>query len=466
MTAGIKSSSFKRVLRRLDMTLFTLCAIIVLDGLAPSAAIGASSLTWYLITLVLFFVPYSLIIAELGSTYPEQGGPYVWIRRAFGKIWAARGTWYYWVCLPLGMPSVYILFAGIAGQLFFPSLGRGGIIAIGIAMTWLTVLVSVVTLEVSKWVPNLGAIFKALIILALGVGGIAFAVHHGVANELSLKTLLPSWNTGLAFLPAVVFNFMGFELMSSAGDEMKNPTRDVPVAIITSGALIAFLYLLATSGILLALPLDRLSLVTGVIDTLNVMLGDSAIGQGLVTVLGIGILYTLFATMVTWTMGTGRTAAQAAKEGTLPAVFGRLHPVYKTPVGAYVITGIISTLVLACYGLLPTSNDRFFWSLFAFGSIIYLLPYLAIFPAFLKLRRSDPDTPRPYRFPGNSFVCWLATIVCMLFVIQAIIFFIWVPGLPLDGLYTLPILVGIIVTVVVGELLLWRGTKHSPLKLK
>ncbi|HTX80005.1 MAG TPA: APC family permease, partial [Longilinea sp.] len=398
-----------------------------------------------------------------GSTYPEQGGPYVWVRHAFGRKWAARATWYYWVCLPLGMPSLYILFAGIAGQLFIPSLGRAGIIVIGIAMTWLTVLVSIATLEVSKWVPNLGAIFKALIILALGVGGIVFALNHGVANDLSLATLVPSWDTGLAFLPAVVFNFMGFELMSSAGGEMKNPTRDIPGAIIASGLLIAFLYLFATGGILLALPLEQLSLVTGIVDTLQVMLGSSVIGQGLVAVLGIGVLYTLFATMVTWTMGTGRMAARAAKEGTFPVVFGRLHPLYKTPVGAYLTTGTISTLVLILYGLLPTSNDQYFWSLFAFGSIIYLLPYLAIFSAFLKLRHSDPDAARPYRFPGSYWVAWLATLVCMLFVIQAIVFFVWVPGLPLDGLYAIPILIGVVITFIAGELVLAHASKHSPL---
>jgi amino acid transporter len=462
MIAGSKPSGFKRVLRRLDMTLFTLCAILVIDGLAPAAAIGASALTWYLITLVLFFIPYSLIIAELGSTYPEQGGPYVWIRRAFGNAWAARATWYYWVCLPLGMPSIYILFAGIAGQSFFPGLGRTGIIAIGIAMTWLTVLVSIVTLEISKWVPNLGAIFKILIILVLGFGGIIFAARQGAANDLSLMALIPSWNTGLAFLPAVVFNFMGFELMSGAGDEMKNPVRDVPVAIITSGILIAFLYLFATSGILLAFPLNKLSLVTGIVDTLRIMLGSSAAGQGMVAILGICILYTLFATMVTWTMGTGRMAAQAAEEGTFPAVFGRLHPVFKTPIGAYLLTGIISTLVLVVYGFLPTSNDQFFWSLFAFGSIIYLLPYLVIFPAFLKLHYSDPGMPRPFRFPGGKWVSWLATIVCLIFVVQAIIFFVWVPGLPLDKLYAIPILAGISMTLIAGELVLAHASKHTP----
>jgi amino acid transporter len=87
---------------------------------------------------------------------------------------------------------------------------------------------------------------------------------------------------------------------------------------------------------------------------------------------------------------------------------------------------------------------------------------LAIFPVFLKLRHDDPDTPRPYRFPGGNFVGWVAAVVCLIFIVQAIVFFIWVPGLPLDGLYTIPILVGIVVTVVVGELLLSRGIKHSP----
>ncbi|MRR29970.1 amino acid permease, partial [bacterium] len=109
---------FKKVLRSLDMTLFTVCAILVMDTLAPSAAIGPSSISWWLITLVLFFIPYGLITAELGTTYPEQGGLYVWIKNAFGEKWAARTTWLYWINVALWMPSVYILFAGMFSQLF------------------------------------------------------------------------------------------------------------------------------------------------------------------------------------------------------------------------------------------------------------------------------------------------------------------------------------------------------------
>ena len=77
------STNFKKVLRGLDMTLFTVCAILVIDTLAPSAAIGSASISWWIITLILFFIPYGLITAELGTAYPEQGGLYVWVKRAW-----------------------------------------------------------------------------------------------------------------------------------------------------------------------------------------------------------------------------------------------------------------------------------------------------------------------------------------------------------------------------------------------
>ena len=454
MIAETKSKGLKKVLRGLDMTLFSICAIIVLDTLGASASIGASTITWYIITLVLFFIPYGLITAELGSTYPEQGGIYVWVRRAFGEKWAARTTWYYWINVALWMPSVYVLFAGVFSQLFLPDMSLTWIVVIGIVMTWITVLVGIITLEVGKWVPNLGAILKAVIILVLGIGGIVFAIRNGVANDLSLNAMLPTWDAGLAFLPVIVYNFLGFELMSGAGDEMKNPGRDIPKAIITAGALIAFFYLFATVGMLLALPLDQLGLVSGIVNTLQAVLGSSAIANIAVIILGVGVLYTFFANMVTWTMGANRTAAQAADEGTLPEIFGKLHPVNKTPVGAYIITGIVSTLVVIAYGFMAGNNEDLFWTLFAFSSIIFLLPYLMLFPAFLKLRASDANAKRPYTFPGGNAFAWVMSIICLIFVIQAILFFVWVPGEPIDWAYANPILIGILITLVIGEVLL------------
>ena len=454
-TAVPAKSGFKKALRGLDMTLFTVCAILVIDTLAPSAAIGPSSVSWWVITFVVFFVPYGLITAELGTTYPDQGGLYVWVKRAFGEKWAGRTTWLYWVNVALWMPSVYVLFAGIFSQLFFPEMGLWVKILIGVVMTWITVWIGIITLDAGKWVPNIGAALKALIMVVIGGGAIVLALRNGVANDLSFANLLPKWDAGLAFLPVIVYNFMGFELMSGAGAEMEDPKRDIPRAILISGALIAVFYLLGTVGMLLALPAEQLGLVSGIIDTLRAIFGESGVATVAVTGLGIAALYTLLANMVTWTMGANRTAAEAAGEGELPAYFGKMHPVNKTPVGSYVLTGLISTVVLIAYGFMAQTDEELFWTLFAFSSIVFLLPYLALFPAFLKLRKTDANLERPYRFPGGPVLAWIAAVVCEVFIIQAVVFFIWVPGQPIDWASAGPILIGVVLTLIIGEALLW-----------
>ena len=86
VTSAKSGKGFKRVLKGFDMTLFTVCAILVIDQLAASASIGVQSIFWWIFTLIFFFIPYGLITAELGSTYPDQGGIYSWVKRAFGDI--------------------------------------------------------------------------------------------------------------------------------------------------------------------------------------------------------------------------------------------------------------------------------------------------------------------------------------------------------------------------------------------
>lgn len=458
MATPIASSTvgrgFRRVLKALDITLFTVCAILVIDTLAPAAAIGPAGISWWVITLVLFFIPYGLITAELATTYPQQGGLYVWIQRAFGERWAARATWLYWVNVALGMPSIYILFAGMCAQMFAPELGLWAQIGIGIGLTWVTVLIGIVALQVGKWVPNLGALLKAGIMLALGVGAFFYAARHGVANDLSLRNILPTWDAGLFFLPVIVFSFMGFEVSSSAAEEMTNPKRDVPRAIVIAGLLIAVFYLAGTVGMLVALPLEDLGLIEGIVDTLRAIFGNSGLGNVLVTAFGLAALYTLFATMVAWTMAANRSAAEAAGEGVLPAVFGRVHPRYRTPVGALFLTGLVSTGELLLYGLVARTSEELFWTLYAFATIVFLLPYLALFPAFLVLRWKDRDVERPYRVPGGAVGAVAMALLGELFMLQAVVFFVWVPGQPIDPAFALPVVFGVAATTIVGEVLL------------
>ena len=142
-------------------------------------------------------------------------------------------------------------------------------------------------------------------------------------------------------------------------------------------------------------------------------------------------------------------------------MFGKLHPVNKTPVSAFIITGVVSTVVIVLYGFMAGSAEDLFWTLFAFSSMVFLLPYLALFPAFLKLRKSDPDRERPYRVPGGHGFATALVVICMLFIVQAIIFFVWVPGEPIDWAYAGPVLGGVVLTVIVGELLLKVAEKNK-----
>ena len=460
--ADNKTRGFHRVMRRLDVTLFTVCAILVVDQLAAAAAIGTSAVFWWLFTLILFFIPYALISAELGAAYPEEGGIYAWVRRAFGPRWGARASWLYWVNVALWMPSVYVLFAGMFAQMFAPDMSLWTKIAIGIGMTWITVYINIISLDVGKWVPNLGAGVKALIMVAIGAGGVIYAMNHGVANDMSFRNLAPSWTAGLAFLPVIVYNFMGFELMSGAGEEMKNPQRDVPRAIIVSGILIAAFYLLATIGILIALPVEQIGLIEGLLDSLHQLFDGYGWGAAFVTALGIGALFTFLANMVTWTIGANRSASEAAARGDLPEVFGRLHGVHRTPANAAIVTGVVSTVVIVLYGFIAASTEDLFWTLFAFSSIVFLLPYLLMFAAFLKLRRTDAAQPRPYRVPGGHATARVLAALCIAFIVQAIVLFVWVPGDEFDPQATWAIIAGVAATVIVGEILIWRTQRGRP----
>ncbi|MGI2027698.1 APC family permease [Endozoicomonas acroporae] len=445
-----------------SLTLFSVCAVLVVDGLTASASIGPSSITWWMITMVLFVIPYGLISSELGTTYPGEGGIYDWVKKAFGFKWAVRTTWFYWINVGLWMPAVYIMFAGMFAEMFFPDMHLWWQIAICIGLTWLTIWICNISVDAGVWVTNLGALFKVTVILVLGVGGYWYSSQHGVANEFTLNSMMPSLDSGLGFLPVIIFNLMGFELIACMGSEIKDPRQDIPKSILISAAIVTGLYISGTLGILLALPVEEIGLVAGIVSTLKTLFGDSEFGHFMVYGVGSLALLTFIANMTTWTMGASRAAMEAAQAGELPGFVAREHPVYKTPIGANTITGTVSTVVILLYGLTTGESDELFWSIFAFSSCIFLLPYLFMFPAYFKLRVSDPDRERPYKVPGSTRIQAFLSVLCFLFIAQAVLLFIF-PDIghgTVDWGYSIPVALGITITVGIGEWVLSTATKR------
>lgn len=446
----------KKTLRQRDMVLFTVSAILLLDTLTAAASVGAPSIVWWLLLGLIFFVPFALICAEMGCAYPEQGGIYAWIRDGFGGRWASRATWCYWVNTAVWIPAIFILFAGVFKQMFFPELSLGWQIGIGVALTWLAVVVNVVTLDVGKWIPNLGAILKVIIFLAIIVGAFIHVQGHGMANPLTLETLKPDWGSSLQYIPAIIYGMLGFELVSAGSEEMQDPARDVPRAILISGVIIIVLYLLGTMAVLAAIPAGDINLVEGLVDTLKLFFGGSAAGELFVLALGIGALFTFFSNGVTWALGCNRAAAEAAMEGELPRIFA-IESAKGTPIGAAVLMGLVSTLVLVLYGFLSGSNEDLFWSLFAFSAVIFLLPYEGMLLSFVKMRIIDAEHHRPYRVPGGLGVARLAAWTCIGILALSVVLFVYTPG---EGLQW-PVLVGVVVTLLVGEVVIRFSENHK-----
>jgi len=123
------------------------------------------------------------------------------------------------------------------------------------------------------------------------------------------------------------------------------------------------------------------------------------------------------------------------------------------------ITGIVSTIVIILYGFMAGTAEDLFWTLFAFSSMVFLLPYLVMFPAYLKLRDKDKDIERPYRLKGPRWFLALLVVICELFIVQAVVFFVWVPGEPVDWAFAAPVLIGVVLTLVVGEFLIKPAQK-------
>jgi glutamate:GABA antiporter len=439
--------SGKKIIGRGDMVLYCVSAILLLDTLTATASLGPSSIFWWLFLGVIFYLPMGMICTEIGCAYPEHGGIYAWVRRAFGGRWASRVSWCYWVNTAVWMPAIYILFAGVFKQLFFPDMQASDQILLGIVLAWVSVIVNIVALDIGKWIPNIGAIFKVIIFIAISYGAFIYVNDHGMANPITLETISPDWKASLQFIPAIIYGMLGFELMSASANNMKNPGRDIPQSTLLSGIIILALYILGTIAILAALPAGDIDLLEGLVDTLKLFFGGSPMGNAIVIALGVMTLYTFFSNGVTWAMGSNRAAAEAAIEGELPRIFA-IESKKQTPVGAAIIMGIFSTAVLVLYGFLADSNEDLFWALFSFSGVIFLLPYIGMLFAFIKLRLINPNHYRPYKIPGGNALAFSLALVCVTVLALSIVLFIYIPN---EGMQW-PVLLGSVAALIMGEL--------------
>ena len=444
----------------LDSVLMAVIVILVVESAAPAAAIGASQFFWWIALFILFFVPYGLVSAELGSTYEGEGGIFDWVHRAFGYKMSTRVGWYYWINFPLWMASLAVLFSTTIVDVWAPDLPMPVLILFEIGFLLIITVLGNMRVSESKWILNGCALLKAFIMVSLGALGIYGAITHGVANEYTVRTMLPNLDiNSISFLSVIIFNFLGFEVVTTVVDDMPNPKKQIPSAIILGGLLIILFYTLAAFGIGIAIPTEELSLDSGLLESFTLLLGGGA--QGFYYLIAVFFLLTLFGNLISWSPGINFTAAYAASHNSLPKFFAKKDK-KGMPVGAAIINFAVASVLCIVSHFLP--NEDIFWNFFALNMITLLASYVLIFPAFLRLRKTDADAVRPFRVPGGKVLTVLMAVVPMVLLILSVIFSAVPLSMDSEELaYKLPILAGTVVAVIIGEALVLYGSKKNKL---
>ncbi len=422
----------RKVLVRIDLVLFAACAIITLETLASTSSPGGQSLIWLLVTLVLFFIPYGLIIAELGSAFPFEGGPYEWVRRAFGRFAGSVTAFFYWIAQPvwLGGLLTATAVAGVNVLISSKPLGTTGEIIFGVVFVWLVILGAIAAMRFGKQIPNIGSILKFCLALLFVALAVAFLVSKGKpAGTLTFSGFAPSL-TGFLFLVGILmYNWVGFETATGASEEMVNPRRDVPKMVLRGGAVTAAVYFLFLLFILLVIPKSQLSSLTSFAATIarvNSVLGSATPWAD--KIIGVVLVAVLLSEGVVWIMGSDRVQAVAAIDGAAPA-WMRKFTDFGTPIAVNLTSGVISTIfVVLGFTLTKGSLFSFFTVMLSLAISTSSLSYLLVFPAVIKLRKSHPGPDQAYQVPGGLAGAWVAVVLTEGIAILTCLTFLW-PGL-------------------------------------
>jgi len=411
---------------RADIFFFLVCTLVGIDGLGTIAAGGGEAFTWLVIAVALFAIPSSMVLAELGAAYPQEGGPYVWVRMAFGHLPASVNNFLYWVTNPVWLGGTLVATALAVLVSFYnggASFSRPVVYAFGLTFIWLGVLVAVLSFAIGKWVATIGAYARFALLGFFTVTVVVYGLQNGFQG-IGTDGFSPTYSGFVALVPLILFSLVGFELPNSAGEEMKDPQRDVPAGVFKSVAATALLYGLPVLGILLVLPLDQVKGFAGFADALKqsfTVYGGSTAADGTVTLTGAGSLIAaltavvfvlvVFTSGVTWIMGSDRALAVSGYDGAAPRALGAISARFGTPVRVNILSGVVSTVILIAATEITQGNTaKFFTVALNLAISTTLLSYLGIFPAAWKLRRTRPADHRPYRAPMLGALTIMSTL--------------------------------------------------------
>jgi amino acid transporter len=344
----LSTGELRRELRLRDLVFFDICAIISLRWIAAAAHAGSGSFVLWIAAALLFFLPSAVTVAGLSRRFPEEGGLYIWTKRAFGDQHAFLCGWFYFISNVLYLPSLVL--AGISMTAYASGeLGqriaedRAFALPITLGVLWIAFGANFFGMKVAKWISALGGSSTFIIGAVIGALAIFAAWHSGVATKFEL---LPKTNLDtLNFWSQIAFAFVGLELAPIVSAEIRNPRRDIPRAAVISGVISAAFYIAITAALLVLLKPEGISPMTGLAQAGAA--GAMKLGApGISTLLAILIGAALLGQLDTWIAGNTRLPYAIGLDRYLPDAFSRIHPRWGTPYVSLLVQAVAATLFL------------------------------------------------------------------------------------------------------------------------
>jgi len=459
-----------------DVVAMNIVAVVGLRWIARSARLGAPSVTLWVLACLAFFLPLALTVAELSNRYPEQGGMYAWVRRAFGPVHGFVCGWCLWVNNLFYFPSLLLFAAANALVMFGDSaagLAENRVYSVGFVLLvlWALIGLNIVGLTQGKRLQNLGSVATwlpaALLIIFGAIAGAAF----GSATSFAPEHLWPredAWNT-IGVWSAMCFAFSGFEITSLVSQEVRDPERTIPRGVVISGIVVTLIYIAGSASVLVALPANALAERSGISDAVELvsqrlrLAGFGALTGGLLAIGSIG-------GTSSWIAGAARVPFAAGVDHVLPAAFARLHPVYRTPHVSLIIQGLAATFIFLASVFLTISGGQTtiqeaYDILVNLTILIYFVPYLYLFVALIRLRQTAPPVgtgESSFRVPGGTLGVIAVAIVGFLATAISVGLVFIPPGGTANVLNYEANLIGqAVIILAVGWVLSWRARRTT-----
>jgi glutamate:GABA antiporter len=409
---GAAQPSTRTLIRWPQLAVLTVASIGSLGSAPALAVFGLASVFLYVLPALVFLLPVSLVAAELSSGWP--GGVYNWVREGISAPMGLLAVWCEFAQTIFFYPALLAQVAGTLAYVFDPRLAANGVYnaVIIIALFWGGVLLSSRGMALVANFSSSGTLIGTFIPAALVVGlGVAYLIQgkHSAAPMTS-DHLLPAWH-GLASIVLVVgsfFTYAGVEVNAVHVDELRNPGRDYPKSIYLAVALVLVVFISSTLAISWVVPSQQISLTVGVMQAFNSLLTHFGLAFA-VPLIAVALAVGALAGMWTWLDGPSEGLLRIGREqGFLPPYFQRVNR-KGIEVRILAAQGTVITLIAVLYAFIPGVSSAY-WIFAAMATQVYLIMYVLMFIAVIRLRRSQRDRARGYRVPALGLLSLVGVV--------------------------------------------------------